>query len=188
MSDIVKRTLGRYGIEYISAALNEVPGSRNEFALKDFRSSYSFILPSTQRTKFRELDFGGVISQQSADEELVADIQRKYSEIIWKLIFHDPHAKPGDLLYAGQLPHPPNEGGCGNFYVLDLEKLDEKYIRYFRSICVGYLKIIYVTSSYFPMGNQYISMSELKKSVCHIYTNCYDDESWLGANYFYRHE
>jgi hypothetical protein len=159
----------------ISSVLNKIT----------FSSDFVFAPTRANIISSSDLECGGITNQSDSDKELVNKIKNIYNlNLSLLFIFHDPHAKKGDLSYLGALPENLIESDNGNYYIYPLNKVTEKTILDFRSLCVGYVKFIYVVDAN-SVEKKEIAVSLQKGcfegKIIELYANCFDDESWVGV-------
>lgn len=141
----------------------------------------------------RLLDFetGGIASQRVADAEMISDIYNTMKTTGGSIIYFDHWSESeNDILFEfesdvktgmwmGHVFH------VINFNSVDIENKNLDLIGEFRSNSVGYLKIIFTSSVKFNFSepiNDALFVAALKSSIS-FYINCYDDETWIAADF-----
>jgi hypothetical protein len=175
--------------EYLADALAEAGPIEKFVDISGAEETFLFAPIGIERDRLLNFDSGGITFQNSSDEELCEFINKFISDNMGDyqeryVIFHDPHAQIGDLSNLSDKPDNVIETKYGNLFIYIAHRIARDDVLDFRSYCVGYVKLIYILgyrniSRPFSYTQDALNF-ENGVFLCAL-TNCFDDESWLGA-------
>jgi len=186
--------LGHDALDDIFAALRDAGGALAESINKESLSSPVVFAPEMGApARFVDLDAGGVTTQSQADTGLAyyLELQKRNDFTLCSVVFQDPWIEIGDLTNLGPLPQEMVLIGNGVYYLFDMRAVSPDLIKWFRTRCVSFLKVIYVSSmspaaflETIQSGNN-DQLSSYVKSAKHVAVSACDDETWIVGRLVY---
>lgn len=146
--------------------------------------AWSFLPDSTDIPHLKErLNLGGVASQVDARDEMALDLKARADAHNHYVVYFDPWSQASDVGYDIFADNRSRIGVYDGrvFKVWDGEVFEPEQIDDLIT-GVSYLKIVFISHADIraDMSDQAV-FHALLQGATHIYSNAFDDESWIGA-------
>jgi hypothetical protein len=176
-----------HGIDYANSALADAGGIARAINTCSLASPIVFAPDSAASANFRDLEAGGVTTQLQADIELgnyLSALKRKDFGLC-SVLAHDPWIDIEDLRKLEELPKETINLDNRAYYLHDIRAVTPALIREFRSLCISFLKLIYVSTMSVTKARELLCSDDVNRyatyaaSVRFLAVNACDDETWV---------